>query len=105
MENYFKIKPYIVPNDLGYGFANAIAWTVQDIYRGAEEAVAYCNLLKIYQQEVPDGSGGTITTNFISPSLMDFQMTIPHPVLNSWGADDTVIDDFVLTYDSNFERE
>jgi hypothetical protein len=104
MENYIKIKPYTVSNDQGYGFANAITWNVQDVYRGCTEAIVYCNLIKVFQQDISDGNGGTITTNFISPSLMDFQMVVNEALLNSWGPD-TVIDDFVLTYDPNFEKE
>ena len=105
MEYFFKIKPYTVPNDQGYGFANAITWMINDVYRGCNEATAYCNLLNVSTWDIPDNSGGTTTSFYISPSLMSFEMIVPYSVLNSWGADDTVIDDYVLTYDPNFERE
>lgn len=104
MNYYIKIKPYYVPNDQGYGYANAIYWSVQDLYRDCNESTIYCNLLNVSVRQVPDENGNMIDATFISPSLMDFQMIADRVLLDAWGPD-VVIDDYVLTYDPNFQRE
>ena len=103
MDSFLMIKPYTVPNDQGYGYANAIYWNVQEVYRGCDEAPIYCNLVNISTRQVPDENGNMVDTTFISPSLMDFQMVADKALLDAWGPD-VVIDDYVLTYDPNFER-
>lgn len=104
MATYLKIKPYSVPNDQGYGFANAIYWVVPEINRGDESAILFCNLVNTTIRQIPDENGVLQDIEFISPSLMQFQMEITQEILDAWGPD-SVIDDFVLSYDSNFERE
>jgi len=104
MATYLKIKPYSVPNDQGYGFANAIYWVVSELHRGDEYANLFCNLVNVSIRQIPDENGILQDIEFISPSLMDFQMIIPQEILDTWGPD-SVIDDFVLTYSPDFERE
>jgi hypothetical protein len=53
---------------------------------------------------LPDENGNPQQVEFISNSLSQFEMIADENLLNSWGPD-SVIDDFVLTYDPNFERE
>ena len=104
MTTYLKIKPYIVPNDQGYGFANAIYWVVPELYRGDESAQLFCNLVNVSIRQIPDENGVLQDIEFISPSLMNFQMEITQELLDAWGPD-SIIDDFVLTYSPDFERE
>ena len=104
MATYLKIKPYSVLNDQGYGFANAIYWVVSELYRGDENAKLFCNLVNVSIRQIPDENGVLQDIEFISPSLMDFQMDITKEMLDAWGPD-SIIDDFVLSYDSNFEKE
>ena len=104
MATYLKIKPYSVSNDQGYGFANAIYWVVSELYRGDVETNLLCNLVNVSIRQIPDENGVLKDIEFISPSLMNFQMIITQEILDSWGPD-SVIDDLVLTYSPEFERE
>jgi len=74
------------------------------LYRGDDSANLFCNLVNVSIRQIPDENGILQDIEFISPSLMDFQMTVSKEMLNTWGPD-TIIDDFVLSYDSNFEKE
>ena len=74
------------------------------MYRGDDSANLFCNLVNVSIRQIPDENGILQDIEFISPSLMDFQMTVSKEMLNTWGPD-TIIDDFVLSYDSNFEKE
>lgn len=104
MDYYIKIKPYNVPNDQGYGYANAIYWRIDSLYRGCTESIIYCNLLNVSTKQVLDENGNMIDSVFVSPCLMNFDMVADSNLLSSWGPD-SVIDDYVLTYDPNFQRE
>ena len=104
MATYLKIKPYYVPDDQGYGFANAIYWTVTDLNRGDTEAKLIGNLVNTSVRQIPDENGIPQNVEFISAVLMQFEMIVPQNILDAWGPD-SVIDDFVLTYDHLFERE
>jgi hypothetical protein len=104
MSTYLNIKPYSVPNDFGYTFANAIYWTVPYLGRGDTSSTIVCDLVNISSGQTTDEFGNIISGPIISPSLEHFEMIADEDLLNSWGPD-SVIDDFVLTYDPNFERE
>ena len=88
---YFKIKP-ITFGQLQEKQANAITWQVNGLIRGAIEAYATCGLIWIN----PDGSSVQADT---------FNVPIDNATLQSWGADDSVIDDVVLAYSPLFEKE
>jgi hypothetical protein len=104
MADYLKIKPvYSVATDV-YPYANAIMWTCNDLYRNATTAKLNCDLVNITVKTEIDNEGNTIVYDYISPSLFGFEMEIPYEILQAWGPD-SVIDDFVLTYSPDFERE
>jgi len=73
--------------------ANAIVWNVTSLMRNSTTATANCSLIFV----TPDG--GTIESNYY------FSMEIPENILQAWGADDSVIDDFVLTYSPLFIKD
>lgn len=89
--NHIKIKP-IQFGELQEKTANAITWIVNNLGRNAQEAIAYCGLIYIH----PDGS---------SEHVSSFMVTIDYNTLQAWGADDTVIDNKVLSYSPLFELE
>jgi len=104
MSNFLKIKPvYSVATDV-YPYANAIIWVCYDLYRNGTSAKLNCNLVNITVRTEIDSEGNTLIYDYISPSLLGFEMEIPYDILEVWGPD-SVIDDFVLTYSSDFERE
>lgn len=104
MADYLKIKPiYSVATDV-YPYANAIMWTCNDLYRNATTAKLNCDLVNITVKTEIDNEGNTIVYDYISPSLQNFEMELTYDILDIWGPD-SIIDDFVLTYDPNFERE
>jgi hypothetical protein len=104
MSVYLKIKPiYSVSTDV-YPFANAIIWNCYNIYKNAETADLRCEMVNVSTQILPDNDGNPQTVEFISPVLSGFDMVVPKNILDSWGPDD-IIDDFVLTYSSDFQRE
>ena len=104
MLTYLKIKPYNVPNDFGYTFANAIYWVLPHLGRGDTSATIVCDLVNISSAQTTDEFGNIISGPVISPSLKHFEMIADEDLLNSWGPD-SVIDDFVLTYDPNFVKQ
>ena len=71
---------------------NAIYWTIT-LSRNITDAVASCSLLFV------DADNGTHDLN------ENFTMIVPNSVLQSWGADDSVIDDFILTYSPLFIKD
>lgn len=71
---------------------NAIYWSVT-LNRNITDAEVNCSLLFV------ELDNGTIDLN------ENFTMTIPDSVLQNWGADDSVIDDFVLTYSPLFIKD
>lgn len=87
--DYLDIQP-ITFGTLQEKKANAIAWQVNGLVRGATEAIAECSLIWI------DINGNT------SESGMQFSVNINNATLQSWGADDSVIDDVVLAYSPLF---
>jgi hypothetical protein len=89
--NYIRIKP-IQYGELQEKTANAITWQVNGLSRNGEEATAYCGLILIH----PDGS---------SEHVSSFMVTIDYATLQAWGADDSVIDNKVLSYSPLFEIE
>jgi hypothetical protein len=104
MSNYLKIKPiYSVATDV-YPYANAIMWACNDLYRSAASARLNCDLVNVAVRNEIDSEGNTLIYDYVSPSLLSFEMEIPNDILTSWGPD-SVIDDFVLTYSTDFKRE
>lgn len=95
--NYLRIQE-ITFGELQEKKANAIVWNVPNLMRNSTTATVNCSLIFVN----PDG--GTAETNSY------FNMEIPEIVLQSWGSDDSVIDDFVITYsplfikDTNYSR-
>lgn len=89
--NYLKIKP-IQFGELQEKTANAITWSVYDVGRNAETAIAYCGLINVKDD------GGT-------EQVAVFNVTIDNATLQSWGADDSIIDEVVLAYSPLFEKE
>jgi hypothetical protein len=71
---------------------NAIYWTVT-LNRNITDAEVNCSLLFV------DANNGTHDLN------SSFTMPIPDSVLQSWGADDSVIDNFVCTYSPLFIKD
>lgn len=71
---------------------NAIYWDVT-LNRNISDAQLNCALLYV------DADGGT------HDLIEHFIMTIPDSVLQSWGEDDSVIDDFVLTHSPLFIKD
>ena len=92
MNNYLRIKE-INFGELQEKKANAIVWTVASLMRNMTEATINCALIYVLND------GGSIESNYY------FSMTIPDTILQSWGADDSVIDDFVLTYSPLFQKD
>jgi hypothetical protein len=104
MSVYLKIKPvYSVSTDR-YPYANAIIWSCNNLYREATTGTLNCDLVNVTPITEIDNEGNTHFYDSVSPSLLSFEMEIPYVILNNWGPD-SVIDDFVLTYSSEFERE
>ena len=89
--NYIKIKP-IKLGELQEINANAICWKVI-LDRNSISAPLIFSLIFVKED------GGTIDCNIRR------EMIVPLEVLQQWGADDSVIDDFVLGYSPLFERE
>jgi hypothetical protein len=104
MKSYIKIKPVYSGITSNYPYVNGIIWTCNSLYRGTTQAPITCDLVYIWQETLPDENGNPQQVEFISNSLSQFEMTADENLLNSWGPD-SVIDDYVLTYDPNFERE
>lgn len=89
--NYLRLVPFQT-GQLLEKQCNAIFWSV-GLIRNITDAEASCSLLFV------DADGGTKDLN------ENFTMVIPNSVLQSWGADDSVIDDFVLTYSPLFIKD
>lgn len=86
---YLKIQP-ITFGTLQEKKANAIAWQVNALVRGATTAIAECGLVWIN----PDNS--TLESGW------QFVVDIDNATLQAWGADDSVIDNVVLAYSPLF---
>jgi hypothetical protein len=104
MSNFLKIKPVYSGSTEVYPYANAIMWCCNYLYRNSSTAKLSCDLVNLTTITETDNDGIIHTYDSISPSLLNFEMELPYEILNAWGPDN-VIDDFVLTYSSDFERE
>lgn len=90
------MQPYILIEPIQFGElqekqANAITWTVSPLIRGAISAYVQCYLLW------EDGNGSTF-------QVQGFTIEIDNTTLQSWGSDDTVIDNVVLAYSPLFVK-
>ena len=89
--NYLRLQPFktglLLEKD-----CNALYWTVT-LSRNITDAEVSCSLLFV------DADGGTKDLN------QNFTMLIPNSVLQNWGADDSVIDNFVCTYSPLFIKD
>lgn len=89
--NYLRLVPFQT-GPLLEKTCNALYWSV-GLIRNITDAEINCSLLFV------DADNGTQDLN------QNFTMTIPDAILQSWGADDSVIDDFVLTYSPLFIKD
>lgn len=89
--NYLRLVPFQT-GQLLEKQCNAIYWSVE-LIRNITDAEVSCSLLFV------GADGGTKDLN------ENFTMVIPDEVLQSWGADDSVIDDLVLTYSPLFIKD
>ena len=89
--NYLKLLPFKT-GQLQEKDCNALYWTVT-LNRNITNAEVSCSLIFV------DANGGTHDLN------KHFTMLIPDSVLQSWGADDSVIDNFVITYSPLFIKD
>jgi hypothetical protein len=72
--------------------ANAVIWEVSSLLRKSTQATVRCSLMYIKED-------GTVTDCY-----KNFSVEIPNEVLQSWGADDSVIDNLVLSYSPLFVK-
>jgi hypothetical protein len=70
---------------------NAIYWTIT-LSRNITDAEVNCSLLFVDNE-------GTKDLN------QNFTMIVPNSVLQLWGADDSIIDNFVITYSPLFIKD
>lgn len=91
MNPFIDIEPIRI-GELQEKIANAITWDIVGLQRGAKQATAMCSL--IYS----DGYGNT---SYVS----SFQVIIDEKTLNSWGEDDTVIDDAIINFSPLFIKK
>ena len=103
-KSILKIKPYLLPSENKYPYANGIIWTCYGLSRNCLSCWVICDLIYVWTEEYTDENGNILTSEIVSESLFQFQMIVPKEILDIWGPD-VVIDDYVLTYDPNFERE
>lgn len=89
--NYLRLVPFQT-GQLLEKQCNAIFWSVV-LNRNITNAELNCSLIYVTED------GGT------KDLLENFTMVIPDEVLQSWGADDSVIDDLVLTYSPLFIKD
>lgn len=89
--NYLRLQPFQT-GSLLEKTCNALYWTVT-LSRNITDAEVSCSLLFV------DSDNGTRDLN------QNFTMLIPNSVLQNWGADDSIIDDFVITYSPLFIKD
>jgi hypothetical protein len=89
--NYLRLVEFPTGNLL-QNKCNAIFWSVV-LNRNITNAEVNCSLIYVTDD------GGTKDLG------EHFTMIIPDSVLQSWGADDSVIDDLVLTYSPLFIKD
>mgnify|MGYP003648271991 CR=1 FL=1 len=90
MISHIKIQPIKI-GELQEKEANAISWYVPQLQRNADSAIAICSLINIVDLE---------NSSFVS----SFQVEIDNETLQSWGDDDSVIDNIVLAYSPLFQK-
>lgn len=93
VKNYLKIQPIVLNGLIEDKTVNSIFWTCQYLERNATSANLLCELAY-----VPDGAP---VDGEIYPSISTFLMQVPSSILETW-LDDSVIDDYVLTYSPKF---
>jgi hypothetical protein len=71
---------------------NAIIWEVSSLLRKSTQATVRCSLMYIDENDT------------VTDCYKNFSVEIPNEVLQSWGADDSVIDNLVLTYSPLFVK-
>jgi hypothetical protein len=71
---------------------NAIIWEVSSLLRKSTQATVRCSLMYIDENDT------------VTDCYKNFNVEIPNEVLQSWGADDSVIDNLVLTYSPLFVK-
>lgn len=89
--NYLRLQPFKIGTLLEKD-CNAIYWSVT-LNRNITDAEVQCSLIFV------DANNGTKDLG------ENFSMIIPNAVLQSWGADDSVIDDFIITYSPLFIKD
>jgi hypothetical protein len=89
---YIKIQEIKV-GGLNQYTANAIAWSVAGLHRGATSAIADCALIFV------NADGSTIHV----PDS-NFEVYIDNDNLQAWGSDDGVIDNLVIAYSEKFVK-
>ena len=89
--NYLRLQPFKTGTLLEKD-CNAIYWSVK-LNRNITDAEVQCSLIFV------DSNNGTKDLG------ENFSMIIPNAVLQSWGADDSVIDDFIITYSPLFIKD
>lgn len=72
--------------------ANAIIWEVSHLLRKSTQATVRCSLMYIDENDT------------VTDCYKNFNIEIPNDVLQSWGSDDSVIDNFVLSYSPLFVK-
>ena len=89
--NYLRLQPFKT-GPLLQKDCNAVYWAVT-LNRNITNAEVNCSLIYV------EADGGTVDLN------QNFTMIIPDSILQSWGADDSIIDDFVCTYSPLFIKD
>jgi hypothetical protein len=89
--NYLRLQPFKIGTLLEKD-CNGIYWTVT-LNRNITNAEVNCSLIYV------DADGGTKDLG------KTFTMIIPNEILQNWGADDSIIDDFVCTYSPLFIKD
>jgi hypothetical protein len=104
MVNYLRIQPITLSGIIDDETVNAIFWSCQNLVRGGDKAKLLCEMVNISNQDYIDENGDSQIREFISNTLFHFEMEIPKNILESW-LDDSVIDNFVLTYSPKFIKD
>lgn len=99
MTNYISIQPITFSGLKNDFVVNAIKWNVTELTRGATSVKVICELINVSTETIPLKGPREVIKPYTS-----FSMDIPDNVLQAWGADDTVIDNFVLTYSPKFVK-
>jgi hypothetical protein len=89
--NYLRLQPFKIGTLLEKD-CNAIYWAVT-LNRNITNAEVNCSLIFV------TADGGTKDLG------ESFTMVIPDEILQNWGADDSIIDDFVCTYSPLFIKD